>query len=159
MSALTITHPTRLSKTETTLAVRSGNEIAHFAKESANASMRLTIQREDGESMEVTIPAVAVQVLAKVLQEISKGNAVTLVPENAELSTNEAADLLSISRPFLIKNFLDRGIVPCRRVGNHRRIRYADILTYLEEERKNGEKILTELMAYSEEIGLYDLED
>jgi excisionase family DNA binding protein len=162
MALLALTHPTCLSEAEATLAVRSSKDLASFANgdpsiANGDPTLRLTISRDNGESMEAIIPTFALKILADVLREISKGNPVTLLPENAELSTNEAAHLLSISRPFLIKNFLDTGKIPCRKVGNHRRIRYADILTYLAEEKKNSIKILEEMMAYEEELGLYNL--
>lgn len=82
----------------------------------------------------------------------------TLIPSQAELTTSQAAELLHVSRPFLIK-MLEQGLIPYRTVGTKRRIRYEDVRAYIEREKAARRETLKELAAYDQEIGLYDLED
>ena len=78
------------------------------------------------------LPASAIQLLVTILDEMSAGNAVTLFPIHAELTTQEPADVLNVSRPFLVKLLEDRKL-PFRKVGTHRRIRFADLMRYKQQ--------------------------
>jgi excisionase family DNA binding protein len=145
-----------LSESDAVLARQSGSAIAGFIDGEEHFSLTLT--GADGRRLEATVPTPALRVLAHVLEEMARGRTVTLIPRNAELTTHQAADLLNISRPHLIKQ-LEAGRIPYRRVGTHRRIRYDELMAYVEREREERRKVLDELVRYSEEIGLYDLED
>src|SRR5213080_27685 len=80
---------------------------------------------------EVEIPASAFAALRAVVRDMAQGLTVTLIPHDKQLTTKEAADILTISRPFLVR-LLDRGEIPSHRVGTHRRLNVEDVLAYRE---------------------------
>ncbi len=92
----------------------------------------------------VHLPTSAVQMLMDILVNISQGNAVQIVPVHAELTTQKAADILMVSRPYLVK-LLDEGKIQFRKVGSHRRIRYCDLLRFKEAEERARHAVLDEL--------------
>jgi excisionase family DNA binding protein len=120
------------------------------------ASQRETcvVRFESAPDEPVVLPAAAVRLLGAVLTELAKGNAVTLMPHHAELTTKEAADLLNVSRPFLI-GLLEDGQLPHHKVGTHRRVRFADLMTYKRHREAESEVALRELAALSQEMKLY----
>ena len=101
----------------------------------------------------VGLPAAAVRVLMRVLEEMAQGNAITIIPVHAELTTQEAADLLDISRPSLIQ-LLDEGKIDFRKVGTHRRVRFQSLLAYKRKADADRRAALAELAAYDQELGL-----
>jgi excisionase family DNA binding protein len=86
-----------------------------------------------------------VALLMDILEAMAAGRGVTIVPENAELTTVEAAGVLNISRPYLIK-LLDEGVIPHRKVGKHRRIRMEDVMAYKARDDREREAILDQLV-------------
>jgi excisionase family DNA binding protein len=92
--------------------------------------------------------------LGALLAELAKGNAVTLMPHHAELTTQEAADLLNVSRPFLV-GLLESGHLPHHKVGTHRRVRFADLMIYKRRRDVESEAALRELAALSQDMKLY----
>lgn len=103
----------------------------------------------DGETTE--IPGSALHALELVLEGMARGQTMTLVPHGRELTTQEAADLLHVSRPHLIK-LLDEGVIPHYRVGTHRRVRIEDVLDYRQERATTRREKLDELTRLSEEL-------
>ncbi len=101
----------------------------------------------------VRIPTAAARLLVQILDEMSRGNAVKIVPVHAELTTQEAADLLNVSRPTLIQ-MLDQGLIPYRKVGTHRRIPFVKAIEYKRKLESERLAVLAELVAYDQEIGL-----
>lgn len=99
------------------------------------------------------IPAPAVNMLVRILEEMAQGNAVTLTPVHAELTTQEAADLLNISRPYLIQ-LLEDGKIDYRKVGTHRRVRFEAIIVYKKKIHAERLAVLNELAAYDQELGI-----
>ena len=99
------------------------------------------------------IPASAARLLVQILDEMSRGNAVKIVPVRAELTTQEAADLLNVSRPTLIQ-LLEEGKIPYRKVGTHRRVRMEKLITYKRQLEADRRAALASLVAYDQEIGL-----
>jgi excisionase family DNA binding protein len=99
---------------------------------------------------EVEIPASAFAALQAVVHDMAQGLTITLIPHDKELTTKEAADILNISRPFLIR-LLDRGELPYHRVGTHRRLRVEDVLAYRGQRAEKRREKLRELTRLSEE--------
>ena len=101
----------------------------------------------------ITIPGGIFRLLAEVLQTISAGQPVTILPIEAELSTQEAADLLNVSRPYLVK-LLDEGTIPSRKVGVYRRVRAADVLHYKRKNDAARHEVLDELTKQAQELDM-----
>jgi excisionase family DNA binding protein len=99
------------------------------------------------------LPGSAVKMLVRILEEMARGNAVTLIPVHAELTTQEAADMLNISRPSLIQ-LLDEGKIDYRKVGTHRRIRFESFMQYKRHADAERRAVLDELAAYDQELGI-----
>jgi excisionase family DNA binding protein len=123
--------------------------------ESITTSRRfsLRIQPDDEPEETIAIPLPAFRLLADILTEMAKGNAVTLIAIHAELTTQQAADLINVSRPFLIEQ-LKEGSIPFRKVGKHRRILFQDLMAYEQKMDQNRLKTLDELSAQAQELGM-----
>lgn len=98
------------------------------------------------------MPVTALRMLVDVLTELGEGNTVKLVPIHAELTTQEAADLLNVSRPTLIK-LLDDGEIPFHRSGNRRKVRFVDLHQYQDDLKHKRLQALEELTALDQELG------
>lgn len=116
-------------------------------------NVRLRVQPDEGPEETVAIPVAAARLLADILTEMAKGNAVTLVLVHAELTTQQAADLLHVSRPYLI-DLLEKGGIPFRKVGRHRRVLFRDLMAYKRATDQARLSALDELSALDQELGL-----
>lgn len=103
----------------------------------------------------IEIPAAAIAILSDVLEFMSRGHGLTLFPRLAEVTTFEAAEILNVSRPYVIK-LLEAGEMPYRNVGRHRRIQLQDVLAYKKASDQRSHEAMDELVALSQELGLYD---
>ena len=101
------------------------------------------------------IPESLLRVLRQVVPFLVQDRIVTLIPLGKELTTNQAAHLLNVSRPYVIK-LLEEGAMPYTLVGTHRRIRYRDLLDYKRRADAEQQQALEDLTRLSEELGLYD---
>lgn len=135
------------------LARDSSREIGKLLER--NEDTRVRIVGMDAETIETTLPSSALRVLMRILTEMARGNAITLVPHHAELTTQQAADMLNVSRPFLV-DLLEKGEIPYRKVGTHRRVRFEDVVEYKRRIDVERRKTLDELAKLSQQLGLYD---
>lgn len=135
-------------------AARALAELNTFLRAHPTPSSRVRLCTDDGEGeTQIVIPTVAFRFFIDVLAQVANGNAVTVAPVHAELTTQQAADLLNVSRPYLVK-VLDEGKIPHRRVGNRRKVRLADLLDYKRKDDHRRQKILDELTVEAEGLGL-----
>ena len=107
------------------------------------------------DGQEIPIPESVYQILHQAVHALALGKVISVVIQDRELTTQKAADILKVSRPYLIK-LLDQGEIPCIRVGTHRRVRFDDLMKYKEErdtKRREGIKQFTQFL---EAEGFYD---
>lgn len=119
---------------------------------------QLHVSGTNHQATELTLPVPILRLLLNVFQEMGKGNGVRITPIPKEFTTQQAADFLVVSRPYLIEELLAKGALPYRKVGNRRRIRAEDLLRYKEAEETEiarREAVMRELMAETERLGLY----
>ena len=108
---------------------------------------------DQNKAHQVELPTSALRLPVDILAELADGNAVQVVPVHAELTTQEAADLLNVSRPHLIK-LLEDGALAFHRTGKHRRVRFADLMQYKEAREQASEQAMAELAQLSQELGM-----
>lgn len=106
-----------------------------------------------GEAM--PLPEPAYRALRQAVEVMASGRAVSIVPVDLLLTTQQAADLLNVSRPYLIR-LLEQGKIPFERVGTHRRIRIRDLLVFKGQRDRERRRHLDELTRVGQELGLYD---
>jgi len=149
------TRPIALTEPEVDLARESSATLSPLVSEGSRPLTVRFAHPESGEPVETTLPSAAVRVLLAALTEMAAGHPVTLVPLQAELSTQQAAELLGVSRPYFVK-LLEQGALPYRKVGEQRRVRYQDVLQYLNEYQHQATAAVAELTREAQELGLYE---
>jgi excisionase family DNA binding protein len=133
------------------LAAESRQTLGAFAQTTSDPT--ITVTGEGGTTGEMRIPASALRILVSALSEMASGNGVSLLPLNAELTTQQAADLLNVSRPYLV-GLLEKGEMPFRFVGNQRRVRLQDVTAYKARSDIDRRAALDELAQLGQEIGI-----
>ena len=135
------------------LALESSRRLTKFLAAKPKKLLRVRIEPENEPEESISIPVTAFRLLNSILTEMAKGNAVTLIPVHAELTTQQAAQTLNVSRPFLIEQ-LEKGVIPYRKVGTHRRVMFKDLMEYKQTMDHNRLYALGELSAIDQELGL-----
>ena len=132
------------------------NSLEYFSSLSKELKLKndkgIKIKIEETEEY-ITIPQKALSLLSSIISMMSDGKSVTLMPIDSEMSTQQAAQILNISRPHLIK-MLESGKIPFRKVGSHRRILLQDIVTYSDKQEEEREKQLLFLAKQEQELNL-----
>ena len=145
----------RLPSTQDSELARASLNMLHQYQENTESQevepindLELQIQHQT-----MRLPSVAVGLLERILSELANGNAVAITPIQPEISTQEAADILNVSRPYLV-GLLEKNTIPHRKVGTHRRVPLKALLEYKAIQKKQAEKAMQELADLSQELGL-----
>lgn len=145
----TVSSKHRVAVPDGTLSNQVAESLAQFLERHPEApAVSLTVVAGDDETV-LDVPVDVLKLLAHILAETARGNAVAVSPIEAELTTQQAADLLNVSRPYLVK-LLDERRIPFRRVGNRRRILLADIMVFKDADESERRAIAAELTAEAE---------
>jgi excisionase family DNA binding protein len=115
---------------------------------------RVVVISPDEPEREVELPPSVVRALAEVLEHAGRGESVRVLADNEEITTGQAAELLGVSRPYLV-GLVDGGEIPSRKVGPRRRVRLADVLLYREIDQARRLEAARDLAAEAQELGLY----
>jgi excisionase family DNA binding protein len=138
------------SAQEAAMARTSGQCLSRYRDRNRPLSIRVI---DAGQEQSLELPAGAVALLMEILEAMAAGRGVSIIPENAELTTVQAAAILNVSRPFLIK-LLAEGALPYRKVGKHRRILMEDVMTYKNRIDREREAVLDQLAAEAQETDM-----
>lgn len=132
-------------------------EAANFLADRRGAGQAIQIVASvgngDRRQESAILPRLAVDMIAQLLTELGRGHAVVVEPVEAELTTQQAADILNVRRPYLI-GLLAEGKIPYRRVGNRRKISLMQLLDYKRREDKNRDAIANEILSETQNIGI-----
>lgn len=145
--------PKALPSAEDIALARESSRVLSTVLQTRAETQQIDFHDDKGAVRSVTLPTSALRLLLDVLTEIGQGNAVTLIPIHAELTTQEAADLLNVSRPFLVQ-LLEKGEIPFHKIGTHRRVRYQDVIAYKNRIDAERRKALDALAAQGQELGM-----
>ena len=151
MALASTKNPSLPTEEEAKLAAEGSRKLAKLAAIIGGGATAQLCLYDDGEK--ITVPISAIRLLADILAQMAQGNAVTLVPIEHTLTTQQAADLLSVSRPYLI-NLLEVGKIAFTKVGRHRRIKYQDLLAYMERIDEESRQALGELSREAQALGM-----
>jgi excisionase family DNA binding protein len=138
--------PTFPSEEEAKLARESGRLLAAIVAKGKTARLKVVVGKE-----ELNVPIAALRLLVDILAQMAEGNAVAIMPIHAELTTQQAADFLNVSRPHFV-GLLEANEVPFRKVGTHRRVLFKDLLAYREKSLARRRKALDELSKQAQEL-------
>ena len=134
-------------------SVRSETEQAAAAA-GALAGGRVVVLPRGRSREPVEVPESVVRVLAEVLDHAQRGEHVRVITDDEEITTQQAADLLNVSRPYLV-GLVDRGEIPSRKVGTRRRMKLSDVLLYREVDQARRLEAVAALAAEAQNLGLY----
>ncbi|WP_439864106.1 helix-turn-helix domain-containing protein [Pseudomonas antarctica] len=140
---------------EVEAAVQGQRELASLLSTKFE-TQRIDIFDKEDKPHTLVLPTSALRLLVDILGELAIGNAVKVVPVHAELTSQEAADLLNVSRPHLVK-MLEEGAIPFTKTGRHRRIRFSDLMAFKQQRDQDSQEAMEELVRQTRELGLgYD---
>ena len=137
---------------EVAAAVESQRALAAFLSTQFE-TQRIQIFDAKNQAHQVELPTSALRLLVDVLSELAEGNAVKVVPIHAELTTQEAADMLNVSRPHLVK-LLESGALAFHKTGKHRRIRFVDLMAFKTEQDRASAQAMEALAKQAQELQL-----
>jgi excisionase family DNA binding protein len=145
--------PLMPSEEDVQLAGLSVRELSSTYAKSGKLKLRIIEDDKDGAIL--NLPTTAVELMIQLLTALSNGKAVTVIPYNAELTTQQAAEILNCSRDFVVR-LCDNGELPYRKLGTHRKIRFDDLMQYERIKSSERLKILDKLASLHQEMGGYE---
>ena len=119
------------SAQETEQAKESSRLLARRIQRGRPLNLRVLDDAPPEQETVIRLPAKVVQLLQTILVQMAEGKAITIIPTHAELTTQQAADILNVSRPFFVR-LIESGEIPFRKVGTHRRVLLSDVMAYKE---------------------------
>lgn len=149
LALLDQTYPFVANEAEATIARAAHERLKAVAE--AGEDVRLIVESDT--KIVVPLPARAVMLVVQLLETMAQRIPVSIIPHEAELTTQQAADYLNVSRPYLI-GLIDSGKIHHRTVGRHRRVRFGDLLDYEQRSLKEREAALEEMAREAERLGL-----
>lgn len=152
MPALVQSKMTLPVEREVRAAVEGQRALAAYLSTSLQ-TQHIQIFDANSQAHQIELPTSALRLLIDILAELSDGNAVKVVPVHAELTTQEAADMLNVSRPHLVK-LLEEGQLAFHRTGKHRRVLFADLMAFKERRDKNSQEAMAALAQQAQELGM-----
>lgn len=152
MSNAALSNVTLPAARETQLALQGQRALAAYLA-TGFETQSIQILDDRNQAHQVELPTTALRLLVDILAELADGNAVQVVPVHAELTTQEAADLLNVSRPHLVK-LLEEGALSHHKTGKHRRIRFADLMEFKATRERDSEQAMQELAKQAQELGM-----
>lgn len=138
---------------ESELAHRGHKELAAWLSTKLE-TQRISIVGEDEKTHAIELPTSAMTLLMDILGELASGNAVQIVPVQAELTTQEAANILNVSRPHMVK-LLENGQLPFHKTGRHRRVLFADLMEYKNKREHESLDAMQALADQAQDLGMY----
>jgi excisionase family DNA binding protein len=152
MTTLLKKRPQTVTPTEAdSLTARdSSRRLAPYLAKKKKVRVQIVPEGGRAEAESLPLPRSVLDLLFAILTEMAEGNAVTLIPIHAELTTQQAADLLNVSRPFVVE-LLEKGEIPHRKVGTHRRILFRDLMAFKQRSEARRKKALDQLAADAQE--------
>jgi excisionase family DNA binding protein len=137
---------------EVEAAVQGQRELASLLSTKFE-TQRIDIFDKEDKPHTLVLPTSALRLLVDILGELAIGNAVKVVPVHAELTSQEAADLLNVSRPHLVK-MLEEGAIPFTKTGRHRRIRFSDLMAFKQQRDAESQEAMEALVRQAQELGM-----
>ncbi|WP_343530228.1 helix-turn-helix domain-containing protein [Yokenella regensburgei] len=137
---------------ESELAQRSQRELEAYLS-TCFETQRISIHGDDDKTHTMELPTSAMTMLVEILGELAAGNAVQIVPVQAELTTQEAANILNVSRPHMVK-LLEEGQLPFHKIGRHRRILFADLMKYKSKREHESLDAMQALADQAQDLGM-----
>ncbi|NWA62034.1 helix-turn-helix domain-containing protein [Pantoea sp. B9002] len=134
-------------------ALRGQRELATYLS-TKQETQKISIQDAHNETHQIELPTSALTLLMAVLGELAVGNAVQVVPVHAELTTQEAANILNVSRPHLVK-LLEQGQLPYHKTGRHRRVLFADLMQFKDKRAQESNDAMQELADQGQDLNFY----
>jgi len=143
----------KITKSDQKIALSSIEMLTKSEIKAAKNKSNVVKLKIQGSDELVTIPLKALKLLTSILSNMAEGKSIALMPTDAEISTQQAAEILNVSRPHVIK-LLEKGEIPYKKVGSHRRILLQDILEYESKFKKKRRKQLNKLAAEAQKLNL-----